>query len=175
MEWRPGVELPCDFKPASPFLSLGFPSCLTRTTGTLLGVNEAGGGLRLTPPPAFHRNHRDTSRDSKALLGQGPQSPFPRHPFASSHPSKAKPDRGPSLASGRPPPELFSHTRGEPPHCHSHSSAYNTGIPGPWLTRPQCPLCAQSCQIRGLLRPILMMAKPRAAPGWTGRARPCGT
>lgn len=139
-------------------------------------MNKAGGGPRLTPSPAFHRNHQGTSKDSKALLGRGPQSPFSRHaclhcPLASSHPSKAKPDRGPSLASGRPPPELFSHTRGEPPRCHSHSSAYNMGVPGPWLTRPQCPLCAQSRQIWGLLRPVLRDGKTTGSPGLDRQSR----
>ena len=49
--------------------------------------------------------------------------------LASSHPHKAKPGRGRSLASGGPPPELlFSQTRGEPP-SHSHSSACILGAP----------------------------------------------
>ncbi|VCX37362.1 unnamed protein product [Gulo gulo] len=39
------------------------------------------------------------------------------------------------------------------------------GIPGPWLTRPQCPLRTQSCQIRGLLRPILRDGKATGGPG----------
>lgn len=108
-------------------------------------------------------------------------APSPLHPclhylLASSYPSKTEPGRGPSLASGRLPPELLSHAQGEPPPCHSHSSACLVGTPGPWLTRPQCPLCAWSCQIWACRGPSPCDGKTTGrVPGWTSRAGPCGT
>lgn len=77
--WRPGAELLCDFKPVSPFLSLGFPSCLTRATGTRLRVKQVGTrGSPLCLPSA--ETIKMLPRTPRPCQTRDLQAPSPRTP-----------------------------------------------------------------------------------------------